>query len=314
MGKREEFYYDSRDMQTKIHAVKWVSEQEKPKAILQICHGMTEHILRYDEFAQAMCERGYLVTGNDHLGHGLSRREEEPYGYFCRRDAATVVIRDVHRLKKIIQEQNPGVPYFLLGHSMGSFIARGYLARYGTGIDGAVIVGTGNQPMALLRFAKAFVRLQMLFCGGRHPGGTVDKMAFGTYNKRWEPRRTDHDWLSRDTGNVDRYEADPMCGFTFTLNGFETLFSLAENAARQSVIDAVPKELPVLFLAGADDPVGDYGRAVREVYDKFVAHGMQHVSIKLYEGARHEILNETEREQVYDEVTAFLGKYSSGSE
>lgn len=314
MGKREEFYYDSRDMQTKIHAVKWTPDIEKPHAILQICHGMAEHMMRYEEFAKALCDKGYLVVGNDHLGHGLSKREEEPYGYFCKRDAATVVIRDVHRLKKIIQEQNPGVPYFLLGHSMGSFIARGYLARYGTGIDGAVIVGTGNQPRLLIRTARALVRVQKLFCGSRHQGKLVDRLAFGSYNKRFEPRRTDYDWVSLNQDNVDRYLADPMSCFTFTLNGFETLFNLADNAGKQSVIDAVPTELPVLFLAGAQDPVGDYGQAVRDVYDKFVAHGMQHVAIKIYEDARHEILNEAQCEEVYQEVAEFLEKYGAKEE
>lgn len=314
MGIREEFYYDSRDMQTKIHAVKWIPDREKPKAVLQICHGMAEHIMRYDEFAQALCEKGFLVVGNDHLGHGLSKREEEPFGYFCKRDAATVVIRDVHRLKKIVQEQNPGVPYFLLGHSMGSFIARGYLARYGSGIDGAILVGTGSYPLLLLRSAKLLVGLQKLFCGSRHEGKMVDKMAFGTYNKRFEPRRTDYDWLSRNPDNVDKYQADPMSCFTFTLNGFETLFNLAENAGRMSAVEAVPKDLPVLFLAGTEDPVGDYGTAVRDVYDKFVTHGMKNTAIKLYEGARHEILNETERGQVYEDVSLFLEKFAAGRE
>lgn len=308
MGKREEFYYDSRDMVTKIHAVQWTPDVERVRAVLQISHGMTEHILRYEEFAQAMCEQGYLVVGNDHLGHGQSKREEEPYGYFCKRDAATVVIRDVHRLKKIIQERNPGVPYFLLGHSMGSFIARGYLARYGTGIDGAVIVGTGNQSPALLKSSQALVGLQTLFLGSRHQAKMVDRLAFGTYNQRFEPKRTNHDWLSVREDNVDRYEADPLCGFTFTLNGFATLLRLAENAGKEETVAAVPKDLPVLFLAGMEDPVGEYGAAVKAVYERFLQQGIRNTALKLYEGDRHEILNEADRHQVYDDIAQFLEK------
>ena len=157
MVKREEIYFDSRDNKNKIHGIRWIPEGDKPLCILQIIHGMAEYIGRYDEFAESMAEKGILVVGEDHLGHGKSVGENGTYGYFCEQDSATVVVRDSHRLKKMTQEKYPGVPYVVLGHSMGSFILRNYLCRYGTGIQGAVIVGTGMQPRPLLWMGKAAI-------------------------------------------------------------------------------------------------------------------------------------------------------------
>ena len=155
--KKEEIFFLSRDGKTKIHAVKWIPEG-KPICILQIVHGMAEYIERYERLASVLTRQGILVTGEDHLGHGKSVGENGIYGYFCAHDPATVVVRDVHRLKKIVQEQYPGVPYLLLGHSMGSFILRNYLSRYGSGIDGAIVMGTGMQPKAVLNAAKAVTK------------------------------------------------------------------------------------------------------------------------------------------------------------
>ena len=150
MIKKEDLYFNSRDREHKLHAIRWVPEAEKPVCILQIVHGMTEYIDRYDEFARYMAERGILVVGDDHLGHGKSVRAGEPYGYFCKHDAPTVLVRDEHRLKKLMQKKYADVPYIILGHSMGSFITRNYLLRYGKGIDGVIIMGTGMPPKPVL--------------------------------------------------------------------------------------------------------------------------------------------------------------------
>ena len=157
--KKEEFYFLSRDNETKIHAVKWIPDTE-PVCILQVVHGMAEYVERYERLAKLLTDNGILVTGEDHLGHGKSLGADGCKGYFCRKDAATVVVRDVHRLKKTVQEQYPGIPYLIMGHSMGSFILRNYLCRYGTGIDGAVVMGTGMQPKAMVCVAKAVAKLQ----------------------------------------------------------------------------------------------------------------------------------------------------------
>lgn len=302
MIRKEDFYFDSRDQRDKIHAIKWLPDIEKPVCIFQIVHGMAEHIDRYDEFARFLAGKGFLVVGDDHLGHGKSVPEGGTYGYFCEQDAANVVVRDVHRLKKIMQEQYPGVPYLILGHSMGSFILRNYLFRYGSGIDGAIIVGTGMQSKFTLFMARTVTAVQKLFCGPKHVGKFIDKASFGNYNERFEPVRTTADWLSRETANVDRYLADPMCGFVFTLNGFATLFELIHNCYDEKKINSMPKQLPVILLSGADDPVGNYGKSVEMVYHSYLEHGMQNVQMKLYEKDRHELLNETDRVSVYGDI------------
>lgn len=303
MVKKEEFYYDSRDELTKIHAVKWLPEQE-PAAVLQLCHGMSEYILRYDRFAQDMAERGILVVGNDHLGHGLSVREGMPYGYFCRRDAATVIVRDVHRLKKMIQEQYPGVPYFILGHSMGSFALRCYMNRYGTGIDGALLLGTGGMSGPAVAGLKLLVGFVQLFIGPKTPSAFAQRRAFGRYNRKIENPRTPYDWLSTQEEEVDAYIADKLCGFNYTTNGFQTTLELIKRCPAQE--GKIPKELPVLILSGEEDPVGNYGESVRAVWRRYLELGLTDVSMTLYPGCRHELLNEKNRRQVYEDIYSFI--------
>ena len=306
MIQKEEFYFYSRDGEHKIHSIRWVPEHDKPVCVLQIIHGMTEHIDRYDGFAQYMAGKGILVVGDDHLGHGKSVRPGEPYGYFCKEDAATVLVRDEHRLKKMTQEQYQGVPYIILGHSMGSFIARNYLIRYGSGIDGAVIMGTGMQSKIQLAAARALAGIQILFCGPKHVSKLIDKLAFGMFNKRIEAPKTPSDWLCSNEESVKRYRQDPMCNFTFTANGFQTLMKLIWNLHDVEKLKKMPRQLPVFFVAGEEDPVGDYGRAVKQVYESFLQLGMERVQMKLYPGDRHEILHETDRAEVYADIYRWI--------
>lgn len=306
MIQKEEFYFDSRDGEHKIHSIRWVPERDKPVCVLQIIHGMTEHIDRYDGFAQYMAGKGILVVGDDHLGHGKSVRPGEPYGYFCKEDAATVLVRDEDRLKKMTQEQYQGVPYIILGHSMGSFIARNYLIRYGSGIDGAVIMGTGMQSKIQLAAARALAGIQILFCGPKHVSKLIDKLAFGMFNKRIEAPKTPSDWLCSNEESVKRYRQDPMCNFTFTANGFQTLMKLIWNLHDVEKLKKMPRQLPVFFVAGEEDPVGDYGRAVKQVYESFLQLGMERVQMKLYPGDRHEILHETDRAEVYADIYRWI--------
>lgn len=305
MVKKEEFTFDSRDGSTKLHAVRWIPSG-KVICILQIVHGMAEYVERYEAFAEYLGEKGILVTGDDHLGHGKSVGEEGVYGYFCEQDPATVVVRDVHRLKKLTQEEYPGVPYVILGHSMGSFILRNYLFRYGSGIQGAIICGTGSQPPALVKMCKAIAAIQGMLFGQKHTAGFIDKMAFGSYNKRIPNAKTAFDWLCTDPVVVDAYLKDPLCGFTFTVNGFQTLFTLLDRLNQEENLWAMPGGLPVYFIAGDMDPVGNYGAGVRKAYEDFLKAGMEHISIKLYAGGRHELLNETNRQQVYEDIYPWI--------
>lgn len=306
MIRKEEFYFDSRDGEHKIHAVKWVPEVEKPVCVVQIVHGMAEHIDRYDEFAAYLANKGILVVGDDHLGHGKSVSPGEPYGYFCKEDAPTVLVRDEHRLKKMIQEQYTGVPYIILGHSMGSFITRNYLLRYGSGINGAIIMGTGLPPKSAAVGASVLAAVQRVFCGARHVSKLIDRAAFGSYNKRIKSPKTDFDWLSANEENVQRYLEDSLCGFVFTVNGFQTLFKLIRNLYDREKLNSMPKNLPVFFVSGAEDPVGDYGKGVERVYQSYKDIGMQNVQMKLYPGDRHEILNETDREDIFADIYRWL--------
>lgn len=303
---KEEFYFGSRDGEHRLHAVKWLPETEPPVCILQIIHGMVEHIGRYEEFAQAMAQKGILVVGDDHLGHGLSVKPGEPMGYFCKENADTVLVRDEHRLKKIMQEKYPGVPYVILGHSMGSFILRNYLMRYGSGIDGAIIMGTGMQPKPKLMLGWLLTTVTGILRGPKHVCRLFDRLSFGAYNKKFNVPGDSGSWVSANPENVKAFRADPMCSFVFTANGFQTLMRLLWNLHDTEELKKMPKNLPILFVSGQDDPVGDYGRSVEEVFRSFEEIGMEQVQLKLYPNDRHEILNEADREDVYGDIYRFI--------
>lgn len=305
MIKKEEFTFDSRDGISKIHAVRWIPEGEIV-CILQIVHGMAEHMERYGEVAQYFAEKGILVTGEDHLGHGKSVATGGTYGYFCKQDPATVIVRDVHRLKKMTQEAYPGIPYVILGHSLGSYMLRNYLFRYGEGIQGAILCGTGSMPQGVISGAKVLAKIQELIFGGKHTAKRLNDMAFGAHNKRVQPKRTDKDWLCTDEKVIDIYNADPLCGFTFTVNGFQTMFEIITRLNREDNLKKMPKKLPVFFIAGEEDPVGEYGAGVRTAYSDFEKAGMERIALKLYAGDRHEILNEKDKEQVYEDIYPWI--------
>lgn len=307
--KKETFYYDSRDNKSKIYAVRWTPDSENVVGVVQIVHGMAEHVERYEGFARFLTEHNFVVVGEDHLGHGKSVGEGDVQGYFCEQDPATVVVRDVHRLKKLTQELYPGVPYFLVGHSMGSFITRNYICRYGSGINGAVIMGTGEQPDGLLAFSKMLASMQGALKGQKAVSKFLNKCAFGGYNKGIKNARTGYDWLSRDTEIVDAYIADKDCGFIFTVNGFKTLFELITRAQNPDNLAQIPKDLPLLVISGEADPVGDYGAGVKKAYQSLVNAGVRNVKLVLYPENRHEILNESDREKVMEDITGWISKF-----
>ncbi len=307
MIEKQEFYFGSRDGEHKLHAIKWLPETERPVCILQIIHGMAEYIDRYDAFARFMAGKGILVVGDDHLGHGLSVKEGELRGYFCKEDAATILVRDEHRLKKMMQEAYPGVPYIIMGHSMGSFILRNYLMRYGSGIDGAVIMGTGMTPRRQVIFAWTLATFLSIVAGPRHVCRRLDKMLFHTYNRGLQAGPGDSgSWISVNPENVKCHKEDPMCHFAFTANGFQALMKLIWNLYDTEGLKKMPKNLPVLFVSGGADPVGNYGADVEKVSRSFEELGMEQIQLKLYPGDRHEILNEADKEEVYGDIYRFI--------
>ena len=306
--KKEEFYYASRDEKSQIHAIRYTPEGVEPWCVLQIVHGMAEHIERYDAFAKFLAKRGVVVTGASHLGHGKSVGEGQVQGYFCEVDPATVVVRDVHRLKKMTESIYPNLPYFILGHSMGSFITRNYISRYGTGIEGAIIMGSGVMPSGMIKASKTAMNIIAKVHGEKHVSKFCDNLAFGSYNARIENPKTASDWLSSDEKEVQKYIDDPMCGFTFTMNGFKGLMELIDRAHKQEYIEKIPKELPLYVIAGEEDPVGSYGQVVTELPKLWAQYGIAKVEAKGYKNARHEILNDACRDEVMEDIYAWLKK------
>ncbi len=300
----KEIYFTSNDGKSRIHAVEWVPEN-RPKAILQLVHGMAEHIERYGEFATFMAEHGYLVVGDNHLGHGKSVPENGQKGYFCDGDAASVLVRDEHKLHEVVEGEYPGIPYFILGHSMGSFITRNYLTEYGHEVQGAVIMGTGMQSRTLLGLSKTLAKAEKLFKGDRHVSTFIDKLAFGGYYKEIPGYTMKNEWLTSNLDAVQKYNDDPDCGFTFTVNGFSTLFELIWRLHDEERLGRIPRNLPMLFVSGADDPVGNYGKGVKQAVRTVQKAGVRDVTMKLYPGGRHEILNDREHEEVYEDVLSF---------
>ena len=306
MAERVELIYKSRDGITQIHATEWLPEERPPKAILKIVHGMKEFVDRYDGFARYVADRGFIVVGEDHLGHGRTAISSKDLGYFAKKDSDVILVRDVHRLKKTIQSEYPGLPYFIYGFSMGSFITRKYLTMYGEGIDGAIIGGTGWIAERRLRFGITVTALLAKLHGDRYCSDIVEKLAMGDYNRRISRPRTPSDWICTVDSVVDQYEANPKCAFPFTVNAYNTLFKIIQYVQEPKNVQRIPEDLPVIFMSGLQDPVGDYGEGVKKAAELYMVNGMKNVSIKLYDGMRHEIHNEERKHIVYLDMLEWL--------
>lgn len=303
--KRRDFYIPSRDGVHRLHVVLWEPEMEV-KAVVQISHGMIEMIDRYEEFALFLNQHGYAVIGNDHLGHGLTAGNDADLGYFCPKNMSATVVADLHRVTKCAKKKYKNKPCFLLGHSMGSFMARRYLMTYGMELDGAIICGTGSQNWLVLDAGPIVANALRLVFGDRFRSRLLEMNAFGAYQKRIPNPRTSSDWMTRDAAIVDFCRSNKYCSFIFTVNGYRTLFEVLTFIQRKQNIDRIPKELPFFFIAGGQDPVGHYGRDVRKVSAGYERAGIEDVSLKIYQEDRHEVLNELDREQVYQDVLAWL--------
>ena len=297
---KKEFYFPSKDGVTQIHAIEWVPEGEVT-AVLQICHGMVEHINRYHEFAEFMAANGVYVVGHDHLGHGKSVTEPEKRGYFQEPEGNACVIADIHKLRVLTEKKYPELPYFILGHSMGSFLVRQYLGLYSSGLSGAVIMGTGEQPDIVLTAGMLVCRIVAHFKGWKHRSKLIHSFATGAYEKKLGAA-----WLSKNPENVKRHQTDPLGGFIFTVNGFYHMFCGMKEMNRLEREGKALKTLPLFFVAGEEDLVGNCGKGVRNVFDIYKRSGYKDIQIKLYPEDRHEILNESDREVVYADILTWL--------
>lgn len=297
---KREFYFPSKDGITNIHAAEWIPEGQVT-SVLQIVHGMVEHIERYDNFGNFLASRGIYVTGHSHLGHGKSVIGQEKWGYFADPDGNECVIGDIHELRCLTQKKYPDLPYFMLGHSMGSFLLRQYLGRYAAGLAGAMILGTGDQPDLVLKAGKAACKLVAAVKGWEYRSSFVNSFAVGAFEKK-----LGGGWICTDEEVVKAYQADPMCSFVFTLNAFYHMFDGMAKMNAQEKAGKIPKDLPILFAAGSEDLVGSCGKSVKAVCERYRNSGIKDVKLKLYEGDRHEILNEKDKEVVYEDLCRWI--------
>lgn len=296
---RADFWYDSQGT-GKIHGCRWTPEGET-RAVLQIVHGIAEYIERYDDFARYLNDRGILVVAEDHMGHGQSINGDGIQGYF--HGGWFAAVADSYQLLEDTRKEFPGLPYILFGHSMGSFMARTILCKYpDSGISAAIVCGTGWQPAALLPAVIKMVDAVCKKSGETKPSETLQNLVFGSYNKRVEHPRTPFDWLSRDKAQVDAYIAHPKCGFTASAGLLREMMKGIAYIEKPESLAAMRQELPVFFIAGGDDPVGNYGKGVKKSADAFQKAGMKDVSMRIYPLGRHEILNEINKDEVYEDV------------
>ena len=303
---KDKFYFPSKHGNTDIHTVEWKPEG-KIKAVLQICHGMVEYVNRYDKFAEFLCSQGYYVVGNDHLGHGKSIQSKKDYGYFNEKYGNACILGDMHTLRQRTMKKYPHIPYFMLGHSMGSALVRQYVQMYGNGLSGIILIGVvADHNPAALRFARHMCRVMAAFRGWHYRSKFMDRLTLGSYNKGYKPARTRADWITSDNQLLDAYVDDPLCSFMFTVNAYYHMFSGMRQIQKKESFYMIPKTLPMLIAAGDEDPAGKFGKGVKKIYEKYKSAGIQDVSLRLYSGDRHELLNETDRTQVYEDLLGWL--------
>lgn len=288
-----------------IKYLRWLPET-KPRAVLQIIHGMAEHASRYDEFARFLNEKGYAVYASDHRGHGLTAGCDENTGHFADSDGWNLVVNDCKKLYEIVKSEQAELPVFLLGHSMGSFIARDIILQISNNFKGVILSGTSWNPCFLLLFGKIVAKIQKLFSGKKHRSKLLNNLSFGSFNSKFKPNRTPFDWLSRVPEFVDRYVKDEYCGFVCTAGFFDDLFGGIIKIQKNKVIKKTPSNLPVLLACGENDPVGNFTKGVKQVYKAYKNCGVKDIELKIYFQGRHEILNETNRKEVYGNMLKWM--------
>lgn len=304
------FTFPSADGRTPLHAIEWVDDTQTPVAVLQLTHGVSEYIQRYDGLARYLAERGFLVVGHDHLGHGRSIDAAGTSIYFCDNNGWNTAVDDVRGLQLLTKSKYPDLPYFLLGHSMGSFITRTFLIRYAGAVDGAIVMGSGWQGAAKLAGGRLVANLAAKRLGRRATSDFVNNLAFGGYNKPFAPNFTDFDWIASDRAAVNAYAMDPLCGQRATVGLFQDMLGGIHFNQQPENLKKMDMDTPILFISGGDDPVGDMGKGVQLSHDAFRAAGVKDCSLLLYPGLRHEILNEPQsQQQIYADILQWLQKY-----
>lgn len=273
--------------------------------VFQIVHGSCEHAQRYENFASFLTEQGWIVFASDLRGHG-PKSDKADLGYFGDVNGWRAMVDELHEVNKYIRLQYPDLQVVMFGHSMGSFLARHYAMLYGSQLSALILCGTAHYARSALRLGRLLAKREIRTKGIRHRSAALYNLTYRTFNRRYQPARTSQDWLTRDHAEVDKFLQDEYCGFVFTAGGFLDLFEGLLFITKKSNITMTPKDLPILFISGEDDPVGQFGKTVKQACHLYKGAGMTDVKLKLYEGMRHEILNEVGREEVYEDILAWL--------
>lgn len=298
--------YEKIPSSDKIHQLNFLvwepDDLSKAKGIVQLSHGMTEFIERYDDFAQYLNQMGFIVAGHDHLGHGKSVNSQEEWGYFAKNHSSKTVVNDLYKITRKLKAQYQGLKLCLLGHSMGSFLLRRYLVDYSHEVDAAVIMGTGYQPVPMLYFGRFLVKTLKLFKGDKAKSPFIEGVLFQSYNKKFSKDKNGMHWLTKDEQIRQEYLAHPACNFMFSLNGYYTLLDTMLYAHKKGNMNKIRKDLPMFIVSGEDDPVGNYSKGVKTVFSNYKKLGITNIQMKLYKKNRHEILNELNRSQVYKDL------------
>ena len=300
-----EITFPSADGKNTVHGVIYTPSSGVVRGVIQLVHGMIDHVGRYRHVAEYFVSKGYAFAGNDHLGHGKTAASAEDFGYFADSDGVLMVLRDIHSMNKHLRSEFAGLPIILLGHSMGSFLSRLYVERHPHSISAHIIHGTGG-PNPLLGLGNTLIKWKILCRGRRYVSKTIINLAHMGYNTRFDKSEGMTAWLTRDSSMVSDRREDPMTSFYFTLGGYADLFKMLGDSNSKKWFENYPKELPTLIMSGSADPVGNFGQGPDYVYKQLMVQGVSDVSLKLYDGARHELFNETNRLEVFADILSWI--------
>lgn len=301
----ETFTFQSKD-QRKIFVYRWSREQEKIKGIVQISHGMAETASRYRRFAKSLTKAGFIVYANDHRGHGKSADSIELQGYLGEEDGFNLLIKDIAQLTDIIKKNHPGKSIYLFSHSMGSFAAQKYIMNYPNKINGLILAGSNGPQGFTLVAGKVVSKLESMIRGRTAKSKLMNQLTFGQYNKKFEPQTTGSEWLTRDKKELAKYLENPYCGSIFPASFYYEFLDSLQYVEDKKNFHKIPKDLPIFILSGDQDPVGDFGKGVKKLEKRYKNRGVIDLDMKLYEGARHELLNELNREEVTADIINWL--------
>ncbi|HYX53946.1 MAG TPA: alpha/beta hydrolase [Candidatus Limnocylindrales bacterium] len=290
-----------------IFVYRWQTEAT-PIGVVQIAHGMAEHAARYARLAEKLNEDGYAVYASDLRGHGRTAKNPEDLGFFGVKNGWRLCAEDLWRVNRRIAEENPRLPIILLGHSMGALLARQLMRNHGQSFAAVVLSGSNGQPTPMALAGRAITRAEKLRLGARGKSKLIQSLTFDTFNKRFEPARTRFDWLSRDPAEVNKYVADPLCGFNPSVQLWIDMLDAWAAIAGDDRVSGAPRDLPIYVISGERDPVSAGTKMLTPMLEQYRKSGLTRVEHKFYPEARHELLNETNREEVTKELLEWMNR------